>query len=232
MRDLLHHGPRRYEPAATRSPSRALSEDEVAIEGVVAAYARGRLGGRRTIVKARVADDSGAITASWFNQPWLAEKLTPGTHLRLRGKLPRDGFEVKSYDIDEAKRRPISRPSTRRRRISRPPACASWSASLSPTAAGPARPAAGGARCCRLRPTRSPRVRYPTNSPRPRPARRRLAFEELLLLQPAVARRARTRMRSRRALGARPSSLARYREALPFEADRAPGGGDRRRSAT
>ena len=39
---------------------------------------------------------------SWFNQPWLAEKLTPGTHLRLRGKLGRYGFDVKSYDVGEA----------------------------------------------------------------------------------------------------------------------------------
>ena len=51
---------------------------------------------------ARIKDASGSIGASWFNQPWLAEKLTPGTHLRLRGKLGRYGFDVKSYDVGEA----------------------------------------------------------------------------------------------------------------------------------
>ena len=63
------------------------------------------LRGRRTLVNATVRDDSGGqITAQFFNQPWLVEKLTPGTQVRLRGKLSRYGFEVKSYDVGEAKR--------------------------------------------------------------------------------------------------------------------------------
>ena len=49
-------------------------------------------------------DDSGALDLTFFNQPWLAEKLTPGTGVRLRGKLGRYGFDVKSYDIGEARR--------------------------------------------------------------------------------------------------------------------------------
>ena len=69
--------------AATRAPStrsRSRSsgeaEGEVAIEGrVVSARAR-PLRGRRTLVTAIVRDDSGAtVSASFFNQPWLAEKL-------------------------------------------------------------------------------------------------------------------------------------------------------------
>ena len=31
--------------------------------------------------------------STWFNQPWLADQLEPGTHVRLRGKLGRFGFE-------------------------------------------------------------------------------------------------------------------------------------------
>ena len=34
----------------------------------------------------------------------LADQLTPGTHVRLRGKLSRFGFEVKSYAVGEARR--------------------------------------------------------------------------------------------------------------------------------
>ena len=78
--------------ATRRSRSRASSRT----------CARGALGGRRTIVTARIKDASGMIGASWFNQPWLVDKLTPGTHLRLRGKLGRYGFDVKSYDVGEA----------------------------------------------------------------------------------------------------------------------------------
>src|SRR5947208_12774743 len=83
--------------------SQLWGDEEVAIAGEVVDVRTRRLGGRRTIVTARVKDASGTIGASWFNQPWLAEKLTPGTHLRLRGKLGRYGFDVKSYDVGAAR---------------------------------------------------------------------------------------------------------------------------------
>src|SRR6476646_727003 len=102
--DLLHHRPRRYELAVDEvAISQLWGDDEVAIAGVVQDVRTRRLGGRRTIVTARVKDASGTIGASWFNQPWLVDKLTPGTHLRLRGKLGRYGFDVKSYDVGVAR---------------------------------------------------------------------------------------------------------------------------------
>src|SRR5690242_17362674 len=107
VRDLLRHAPRRHESAAEQVPiaKLGLTEGEVAIEGrIVSARAR-PLRGRRTLVNAAVRDESGGqVTAQFFNQPWLVEKLTPGTQIRLRGKLSRYGFEVKSYDVGEAKR--------------------------------------------------------------------------------------------------------------------------------
>ena len=36
-----------------------------------------------------VADATGPMKAIWFNQAWLAEKLTPGTRVLLQGKLDR-----------------------------------------------------------------------------------------------------------------------------------------------
>ena len=38
----------------------------------------------------------------WFNQVWLAEKLKPGTRVRLRGQLRRNEFTVRSYDLNGA----------------------------------------------------------------------------------------------------------------------------------
>ena len=35
----------------------------------------------------KVGDDSGHVRATWFNQPWVAPKLTPGTRLLLTGML-------------------------------------------------------------------------------------------------------------------------------------------------
>src|SRR5918911_172690 len=107
VRNLLDHAPRRYESAAEQVAIAKLGlvDGEVAIEGrIVSARAR-PLRGRRTLVNAIVRDESGGqITAQFFNQPWLVEKLQPGTQVRLRGKLSRFGFEVKSYDIGEARR--------------------------------------------------------------------------------------------------------------------------------
>ena len=57
---------------------------------------------RLAIVQARIADESGEITAVWFNQAWLADKLKPGTHVRLRGQLRRNEFAVRSYDLNGA----------------------------------------------------------------------------------------------------------------------------------
>ena len=87
--DLLFHRPRRYERAADEvAISQLWGDGEVVIAGVVQDVRTRRLaGGRRSIVIAVVRDDSGSISASWFNQPWLLEKLVPGTPVRLRGKL-------------------------------------------------------------------------------------------------------------------------------------------------
>jgi ATP-dependent DNA helicase RecG len=127
--DLLLHRPRRYEQAVDEiAISQLWGQDEVAIAGEVVDVRTRRLGGRRSIVTARVQDGSGTIGASWFNQPWLAEKLTPGTRLRLRGKLGRHGFDVRSYDVgaprataDFAPVYPASEqvPSTKLRELSR-----------------------------------------------------------------------------------------------------------------
>ncbi|HEY8759332.1 MAG TPA: hypothetical protein VIP52_00300, partial [Candidatus Dormibacteraeota bacterium] len=55
-----------------------------------------------TIVEAKVADDSATVSATWFNQAWLAEKLTPGTALLLLGQLDRRGFRVAEYELLDA----------------------------------------------------------------------------------------------------------------------------------
>ena len=39
------------------------------------------------------------MTATWFNRAWLADKLTPGTRLLLRGKLEKRGFNVAEHEL-------------------------------------------------------------------------------------------------------------------------------------
>ena len=102
--DLLEHRPHRYEAAAeeVRIADLLAGEQEVAISGEVVRTTVRRPRRRLAIVQARIADDSGQITAVWFNQAWLADKLKPGTHVRLRGHLRRNEFNVRSYDLNGA----------------------------------------------------------------------------------------------------------------------------------
>jgi ATP-dependent DNA helicase RecG len=100
VRDLLEHGPRRYESAAPERPiADLLAEEEVVIAGTVRGTKTRRVR-RLTILSARIDDGTDTINAIWFNQDWLADKLTAGRHVRLRGFLKRGEFQVRSYDLD------------------------------------------------------------------------------------------------------------------------------------
>jgi ATP-dependent DNA helicase RecG len=101
VRDVLEHRPRRYEaPVAERRIADLFGEEEVAIAGTVRSVSVRRPRRRLSIVQAVVADDSDDVRAIWFNQLWVAEKLAPGTAVRLRGQLKRGEFHVRSYDLD------------------------------------------------------------------------------------------------------------------------------------
>src|SRR4051812_4156793 len=100
--DLLLHRPRRYESAVPEVPiSEVRPDDEVAIAGVVRSVRSRRPRRGLTIQTARVADATDSIDAVWFNQPWLVERLQPGTPVRLRGQLRRHEFSVRAYDVGE-----------------------------------------------------------------------------------------------------------------------------------
>jgi ATP-dependent DNA helicase RecG len=214
--DLLLHRPRRYEQAVDEiAISQLWGQDEVAIAGEVVDVRTRRLGGRRSIVTARVQDGSGTIGASWFNQPWLAEKLTPGTRLRLRGKLGRHGFDVRSYDVgaprataDFAPVYPASEqvPSTKLRELSRAALARHGRFLPDPLPAELELPL----RCDALA-----AVHFPRDEAEAEAARRRLALDELLTLQLVVAR-SREEGSVATALP-EPGTLAvRYRDVLPF----------------
>ncbi len=98
--DLLWQRPRRYEePVPTKQICDLFGDDEAVIEGVVRSTSSRRRG-RLHILTARVADETGEIKATWFNQSWLEQKLTAGTPVRLRGRQNRFGFAVASYDLE------------------------------------------------------------------------------------------------------------------------------------
>jgi ATP-dependent DNA helicase RecG len=222
LRDLLEHRPFRYEePAPQRLIAEVWGEDEAVLD-VEVQTVRTRPGrGRLKITTARVADASGAIDVTFFNQPWLADKLTPGTRLRVRGRRGRYGFEPKSYDIggdgsataDFAPVYPATEDVTAKRLRDLVTLALAhvreWHDPL---------PAALLARDG-LPPLRDALVALhrPRSLGEAEAARQRLAFDELLVLQLGIARRAAEReVLTAPALGEPGELIDRYRAALPF----------------
>ena len=218
--DLLWQRPRRYEqPVPVRRVCDLFGDEEAALEVVVRAVSsrrRGRLG----ILTARVADDTGEIKATWFNQPWLESRLTPGTQVRLRGRSNRYGFAVSSYDLegeaetaDFAPVYPASEDLAQKKlRDLRLQALGFLRDSGEPLPAG-----LRGSEGLPLRADALAAVHRPTSLEDAETGRSRLAFDELLVLQLALARIASARERaSAEPLGAPGELLERYRESLPF----------------
>jgi ATP-dependent DNA helicase RecG len=219
--DLLEHRPHRYEAAAEemRIADLLAGEEEVAISGEVVRTTIRRPRRRLAIVQARIADDSGQITAVWFNQAWLAEKLTPGTHVRLRGHLRRNEFNVRSYDLNGASATADFAPVY--------PATEDLTVKKLREVIGRALPQArdfpdpvpaGVADDMPVRADALAALHVPRAPEDAEVGRRRLAFEELLVLQVGLARRRRGREREEApALGEPGGLTARYRDLLPFE---------------
>jgi ATP-dependent DNA helicase RecG len=219
--DLLFHRPRRYERAA---PAIAIAdvfgEEEVTIAGVVSRV-RLRRTRRPTIVEAVVVDDGAQIRAVWFNQPWLAEKLLPGTRVRLRGQPRRGGFNVKTFDVGDAEQTADFAPvypaseevSVKKLRELARAAVDRHARDLH----DPLPALLKQRRGLPLRADALAALHFPRDEAEGERARRRLAFDELLVLQLGLLRRRRDAEQAEApALGEPGELVARYREALPF----------------
>jgi ATP-dependent DNA helicase RecG len=222
VRDVLEHRPRRYETAADEVPIARLREgEEVVVTGrVLNVEKRPMRGRRRTRIVARVADDTAAVSVTWFNQPWLADRLKPGTEVRLRGKLGRWGFEPRSYDLGEARATADFAPVypaaeeiaavTVRRVVD---AALPLGVHVPDPLPAELREREGLA----LKRDALAAVHRPRDLDEAETARRRLAFEELLVLQVGIAKRVAEREQTLAPGLDEPGELIRrYREALPF----------------
>jgi ATP-dependent DNA helicase RecG len=217
--DLLAHRPFRYEEPVPEVRMADLRADEdVAIAGEVLSTSTRRRG-RLQMLTARISDGTATISATWFNQPWLERQLQPGTAVRLRGRQGRYGFDVRSFDIgdgeataDFAPVYPASEDITAKklrelvgaalpRALSDP-----LPAELKQQEALPERVDALWA------------LHRPRSLGEAEAGRRRLAFDELLLLQIWLARRRRERESELApALGPPGELVGRYRGVLPFQ---------------
>jgi ATP-dependent DNA helicase RecG len=222
VRDLLEHRPRDYQRSVGESRIVDLfGEQEAVIVGEVRSVSLRRTRRRLTVLKATVADESGSIPAVWFNQDWLKDKLLPGTRVRLRGQLRRNEFSVRSFDLNGAAATADLAPIYPAGEEITPPrmrALADRALELVPNEPDPL-PAVLKVR--EGLPRRADAL-YALHRPRTleeaEEGRRRLAFDELLLLQLGLARRTREREHEvAPALGEPGKLLVRYRAALPFD---------------
>ena len=96
--DLLEHLPRDRREARTVA---ALAPGEsatvvVEVRSITSRPVRRR--GMKPLVLATVADETGVMKATFFNQPWLERKYSPGTRLVLHGTLQaRNAFRVSGH---------------------------------------------------------------------------------------------------------------------------------------
>jgi ATP-dependent DNA helicase RecG len=95
---LLEHLPRDRREARTVA-GLAVGESATVVVEVRSISSRSvRRRGMRPLVEATVADETGAMKATFFNQPWLVEKYPRGTRLVLHGRYqPRNRFTVHSH---------------------------------------------------------------------------------------------------------------------------------------
>jgi ATP-dependent DNA helicase RecG len=231
--DLFEHLPR------DRRESRTIAELVPGESATIVVEVRSidsrsvRRRGMRPLVEATVADETGALKVAFFNQPWLVGRYPPGTRLAVHGRYQaRNRFSVQSHArTGEA--------------VSGEGAVAHYPATdgLSSTEilaqvrehaaalADVIEPLPTALRVAYSLPDRAAALtaaHFPAGDAELDAARRRLAFDELLLAQLALTRRRRMRERSVSApvLGG-PRELSRrwLAELLPFEPT-----GDQRRA--
>lgn len=87
--DMLYYFPRRYDDYSQLEPIIRLwyGQEVTVIATVQSITTRPLRGGSGSIVEAVVADGSGSLRVTWFNQPWIANRLVPGTGVVLSGKV-------------------------------------------------------------------------------------------------------------------------------------------------
>jgi ATP-dependent DNA helicase RecG len=225
--DLLLHLPRRYRDRSRVRALAGLRTGESATVEVEVRSVRVRPTRRRRlrIVEAGVADRSGPMTAIWFNQAWIADRLAPGTRLLLSGKLERDRFRVAEYEfVDEGGGRhttgvvpvhPAGDGLTPKR-------IRDWAAQAGSLARHAIEPLPAELRARRRLASAADAlaaVHFPDRLADAERARERLAFEELFLHQAALAARRQRRQTSRAgiALGRPGELVGGWLESLPFE---------------
>jgi ATP-dependent DNA helicase RecG len=86
--DLLWYVPRRYDDySKLKTINRLWYGEEITVMGTVEDVRLRPIRGGRKLVEAVVGDGTGSLRVTWFNQPWIAERLRPDRTVVLSGKV-------------------------------------------------------------------------------------------------------------------------------------------------
>jgi ATP-dependent DNA helicase RecG len=98
--DLLYRVPRRHRDLRIRQLGSLESGETATVQvEVQGSQPRPFRKGKLRMVSVKVGDETGHVRATWFNQPWVAQKLTPGAQLLLTGKFSGQGFAVNEWEL-------------------------------------------------------------------------------------------------------------------------------------
>ena len=87
--DMLYNFPRRYEDYSQLKPIKELfyGQQVTVIGALQSVHTRPIRGGKQQLVEAILSDGTGALRLSWFNQPWMANRLKQGDAIAVSGKI-------------------------------------------------------------------------------------------------------------------------------------------------
>jgi ATP-dependent DNA helicase RecG len=244
--DLLFHIPRRHRDLRIRELGDVAPGETATVQvEVQGSQPRPFRRGRLRMVSVKVGDASGHVRATWFNQPWVAGKLLPGTELLMTGKFSGRGFAVSEWELlspaggagaGDAEHPAQASPNSPRRdpraeglvplhpatEALRPQQIREWMEQIVRLA-----PNAVEGLPSELRARRKlasvgdalSAVQFPESTPELETARERLGFEELFLHQALLATRKRSHRTARPAprFGKPGELVGRWLESLPFE---------------
>ena len=230
LRDMLYYFPRRYDDySSLKTINRLNYNEQVTVIGSVQGVStRPIRGGQLQVVEAVVSDGTGAMRITWFNQPWVARRLRSGIQIAFSGKVDQylgrvvmNNPEVEPIDQQQLSTNrivpvyPLTAQITQRwmRRLMYT-VVSHWAARLPDPLPENLRTSA---RLLDL-PTALLQAHFPDSMEQLKAARRRLAFEEVFLLQLGVlGQKYEWQSQTGRVFAVDDEWLAHLQSKLPFE---------------
>jgi len=103
VEDLLHHYPRRYEDRSRLIPIGSVNAGEVVtLTGAVSDVRFRRMRGRLSLVTVSIHDDSGVIELNFWNQPFRRNQFSEGDEVVVTGKVEfKRGYQVSGPEVEK-----------------------------------------------------------------------------------------------------------------------------------